>query len=271
METGLAGHTVVVTGATANIGRGIAIAFAAEGTNIGVIGRDEEAGARVCDELLERGAKDVLWQAADVTDREQVDRMVAATLDRFGAVDVLVNNVGGNVDIDAFVDSKPETWAADIALNLTSTLHCSHAVLPGMIERSYGRIVNIGSTAGLVGDSMLAVYSAAKGGVHAFTRVLAKEVGKHGITVNAVAPYGTIPDDPEHDVSRGSRFHPDGLFARLMATRPDAFLAMGAPTVMERQLARPSEIGAAAVYFASDAAEFVTGQVLAVDGGMQLA
>jgi 2-hydroxycyclohexanecarboxyl-CoA dehydrogenase len=271
METGLGGRTVIVTGATANIGRGIAIAFAAEGSSVVVVGRDEEAGARVCEGLLACGAKDARWEAADVTDRVQVDRMVAATLDRFGAVDVLVNNVGGNVDIDAFVDTAPETWAADIALNLTTTLHCSHAVLPGMIERSHGRIVNIGSTAGLVGDSMLAVYSAAKGGVHAFTRVLAKEVGKHGITVNAVAPYGTLPDDPEHDVSRGSRFHPEGLFARLMATRPDAFLSMGAPTVMERQLARPSEIGAAAVYFASDAAEFVTGQILAVDGGMQLA
>jgi len=271
METGLAGRTALVTGATANIGRGIAIAFAAEGSNVVVVGRDEEAGARVCNELIAGGAKDALWQAADVTEREQVDRMVATTLDRFGAIDVLVNNVGGNVDIDAFVDSQPETWAADIALNLTSTLHCSHAVLPTMIEQSHGRIVNIGSTAGLVGDSMLAVYSAAKGGVHAFTRVLAKEVGKHGITVNAVAPYGTIPDDPEREVSRGSRFHPDGLFPRLMQTRPEVFLAMGAPTVMERQLARPSEIGAAAVYFASDAAEFVTGQVLAVDGGMQLA
>jgi 2-hydroxycyclohexanecarboxyl-CoA dehydrogenase len=197
--------------------------------------------------------------------------MISSVLDRFGAVDVLVNNVGGNVDIDAFVDSKPDTWTADIALNLMSTLHCTHATLPGMIARSYGRIVNIGSTAGLVGDSMLAVYSAAKGGVHAFTRVLAKEVGKHGITVNAIAPYGTIPDDPEHEVSTGSRFHPDGLFARVMHTRPEAMSAMGRNTVLERQLARPSEIGAAAVYLASDAAEFVTGQVLAVDGGTQLA
>ena len=118
---------------------------------------------------------------------------------------------------------------------------------------------------------MLAVYSAAKGGVHAFTRVLAKEVGKHGITVNAIAPYGTIPDDPENEVSTGSRFHPEGVFARLMQTRSDVLVAMGRRTVMERQLARPSEIGAAAVYLASDAAEFVTGQVLAIDGGTQLA
>jgi 2-hydroxycyclohexanecarboxyl-CoA dehydrogenase len=271
METGLAGRTVVVTGATANIGRGIAVAFAAEGTNVVVVGRDDVAGARVCDALVTGGAKDALWHAADVTDRDQVDAMVAAALDRFGAIDVLVNNVGGNVDLDAFVDSKPEAWAADIDLNLTSTLHCTHAVLPGMIHRSSGRIVNIGSTAGLIGDPMLAVYSAAKGAVHAFTRVLAKEVGKHGITVNAIAPYGTIPDDPENEVSTGSRFHPDGLFPRLMQTRSDVFMAMGRRTVLERQLARPSEIGAAAVYLASDGAEFVTGEILAIDGGTQLA
>jgi 2-hydroxycyclohexanecarboxyl-CoA dehydrogenase len=271
METGLAGRTVMVTGATANIGRGIALAFAAEDTNVIAVGRDEEAGTRVCKALEAHGAKDVLWHAADVTDRVQVDEMLAAALDRFGAVDILVNNVGGNVDVDAFVDSKPDSWTADITLNLMSTLHCTHAVLPGMIGRSYGRIVNIGSTAGLVGDSMLAVYSAAKGGVHAFTRVLAKEVGKHGITVNAIAPYGTIPDDPEHEVSAGSRFHPDGIFARVMQTRPEAMASMGRDTVLQRQLARPSEIGAAAVYLASDAAEFVTGQVLAVDGGTQLA
>lgn len=271
METGLAGRTVIVTGATANIGRGIAVAFAAENANVVVVGRDEVAGRRVCDSLMAAGAKEVLWHAADVTDRRQVDGMVAATLDRFRAIDVLVNNVGGNIDIDAFVDSKPETWDIEIALNLMTTLHCTHAVLPGMIDRSYGRIVNIGSTAGLVGDLLLAVYSAAKGGVHAFTRVLAKEVGKHGITVNAVAPYGTMPDDPENELSTGSRYYPGGLFARLLDTRSEELMTMGRRTVMERQLARPAEIGAAAVYLASDGAAFVTGQVLAVDGGIQLA
>ena len=92
-----------------------------------------------------------------------------------------------------------------------------------------------------------------------------------GITVNAIAPYGTMPDDPENELSTGSRFHPDGVFARMQATRSDVFVGMGRQTVMERQLARPSEIGAAAVYLASDTAEFVTGQVLAIDGGTQLA
>jgi 2-hydroxycyclohexanecarboxyl-CoA dehydrogenase len=271
VETGLTGRTVVVTGATANIGRGVAIAFAAEGANVVVVGRDAAAGERVCEEVISGGAGGVLWQAADVTDRSQVDSMVSATLDQFGVVDVLVNNVGGNIDIDKFVDSDPETWRWDLDLNLLSTFHCTQAVLPGMIERQYGRIINIGSTAGLIGDPMLAVYSAAKGGVHAFTRVLAKEVGPHGITVNAVAPYGTLPEDPVRHVSSGSRYGPDGVFTRLLTTRADELMTMGRRTLLERQLAKPSEIGAAAVYFASDSAAFVTGQVLAIDGGTQLA
>ena len=271
MDTGLAGRTVVVTGGNANIGRGISLAFAAEHAQVVIVGRDAAAGCRVRDQALERGAKDALWHAADVTDRAQVDAMVDAVRARFGAIDVLVNNVGGNVDFDAFVDSDPRTWDRDIALNFTTTLHCTHAVLPGMIERSSGRIINIGSTAGLVGDPMLAVYSAMKGAVHAFTRVLAKEVGKKGITVNAIAPYGTLPEDLQRDVSTGSRFHPDGVIMRTMATRAAEMGSIGRRTVLERQLALPSEIGAAAVYLASDAAVFVTGQVLAVDGGTQIA
>ena len=271
METGLGGRTVVVTGATANIGRGVALAFAAEGANVVIVGRDAAQGGRVCDDALERGAKEAVWEAADVTDRADVDRMVDSVTERLGAIHVLVNNVGGNVGFDAFVDSDPQTWEQDIALNMLSTLHCTQAVLPGMIDQSYGRIVNIGSTAGLIGDANLTVYSAMKGGVHAFTKVLAKEVGRHGITVNAVAPYGTVPEDPERELSTGSRFHADGIFARVAATRGDELAALGRRTVMPRLTAVPAEIGAAVVYFASDAAAFVTGQVLAVDGGTLLA
>jgi len=271
METGLAGRTVVVTGGNANIGRGIALAFAAEGSNVVVVARDEAQGRRVLAQAAELGAKDTLWYTADVTDRAQVVDMVAAVHERFGAIDVLVNNVGGNVDLDRFVDSDPATWERDIALNITSTLNCTHAALPRMVERSSGRIVNIGSTAGLIGDPLLAVYSAMKGAVHAFTRVLAKEVGKQGITVNAIAPYGTMPDDFERDVSIGSRWHPDGVISRMVATRSEEMVVMGRRTALERQTAHPSEIGAAAVYLASDAAAFVTGQVLVVDGGVLLA
>jgi 2-hydroxycyclohexanecarboxyl-CoA dehydrogenase len=118
---------------------------------------------------------------------------------------------------------------------------------------------------------MLAVYSAMKGAVHSFTKVLAKEVGRHGITVNAVAPYGTLPDDLERELSTGSRFHPDGLFARLAETKGDLLFAMARKTVLERELARPSDVAAAVVYLASDAAAFVTAQVLYVDGGTCIA
>ncbi len=271
MDTGLTGRTVVVTGATANIGRAIALAFAAEGSNIVVVGRDDVQGPRVCEQSMERGAKDTLWLAADVTDRAQVLAMAEAAHGRFGAVDVLVNNVGGSVDVDPFVKSDPATWDRDIALTIGSTLNCTHAILPGMIERSHGRIINLGSTSGIVGDPNMAVYSAMKGAVHAFTKVLAKEVGRYGITVNAIAPYGTLPDDPEHDVSSGSRFHPQGMFAQLLVTKGEIMGAIARKTVMERQFAKPPEIGAAAVYLASDAAAFVTAQVLCVDGGTVIA
>ncbi|HXK22848.1 MAG TPA: SDR family NAD(P)-dependent oxidoreductase [Myxococcota bacterium] len=271
MQTGLAGRTVIVTGGNANIGRGIAHAFAAENANVAIVARDAAQGRRVVDELLAHGAHDALWHAADVTCRPEVDAMVDAVRARFGEIHVLVNNVGGNVAVDAFVDSDPKTWDQDIALNFKSTLNCTQAVLPGMIERSRGRILHIGSTAGLVGDPLLSVYSAMKGAIHAFTRVLAKEVGRHGITVNAIAPYGTMPEDPENAFSSGSRFHRDGVISRTLATRPQEMARIARRTVLERQLALPSEIGAAAVYLASDAAAFVTGQVLAVDGGTQIA
>jgi 2-hydroxycyclohexanecarboxyl-CoA dehydrogenase len=271
MDTGLAGRTVIVTGATANIGRAIALAFADEGSNVVLVGRDEAQGERMCAELAQRGASRALWCPADVTDREEVASMVAAALDAFGRVDVLVNNVGGNVGLDPFVESDPETWQREISLNFTSTLNCSHAVLPGMIQQGSGRIINIGSTSGLVGDPMLAVYSALKGAVHAFTKVLAKEVGKRGITVNAIAPYGTLPEDWSRDTSAGSRWKPDGLMTQLMATKGELMAGMARNTVLERQYAKPAEIGAAAVYLASDAAAFVTAQILCVDGGTQVA
>lgn len=271
METGLPGRTVVITGGHANIGRGITLAFAAERANVVIVGRDAEQGKRVCEEAIELGAASAFWYAADVIDRRQVQAMVAAVHDRHGGVEVLVNNVGGNVDVEAFVDSDPTTWQRDIDLNLTSMLNCTHAVLPHMIGKSWGRIVNIGSTAGLVGDAMLAVYSATKGAVHAFTRVLAKEVGKHSITVNAIAPYGTLPEDAAEETSRGSRFHPEGLYARLATTKPETLAAMSRPTVLDRTFARPDEIGSAAVYLASDAAAFVTAEVLCVGGGTLVA
>jgi len=271
MQTGLAGKVVIVTGATANIGRGIALAFADEGARVVVVGRDPVAGQLVAKLARERGAADALWRPADMTAEDDVAGMVADTIAAFGQIDVLVNNVGGNMAVTPFASSTPEQWRFDLEVNLMTTFRCTHAALPHMLARDSGRIVNIGSTAGFIGDRFLSVYSAAKGGVHAFTRVLALELGDSGITVNAIAPYGTRSEDPYSDMSSGSRLHPEtGVFALARAANPELFGSIGRKTALPRQQARPHEIGAAAVYLASDQAAFVTGTVLQVDGGVSL-
>jgi NAD(P)-dependent dehydrogenase (short-subunit alcohol dehydrogenase family) len=270
MDLKLAGQVVIVTGATANIGRAIALEFAQEGAKVVAVGRDAEAGARVAAEARSRGAADAVFVRADMLDRSTPAEVLRAA-EALGPVAVLVNNVGGNVGMGVFLESDPDTWQGDIDITLMTTLRMTHAVLPGMVERRAGRIVNIGSTAGLVGDYMLPVYSAAKAAVHGFTKVLAKEVGQHGITVNCVAPYGTIADDPAA-FSSGSRFNPkDGfMFTKFRQVEPGEMAKRGRKGPLERQLAKPEEVAAMVAYLASDRAAFLTGEVLTVDGGTLL-
>jgi NAD(P)-dependent dehydrogenase (short-subunit alcohol dehydrogenase family) len=270
MDLRLAGKCVVVTGATANIGRAIALDFAAEGAKLVMVGRDEEAGARVSALATERGAQAALFVKADMLDPDSPARILAAA-EPLGPVDVLVNNVGGNVGGGFFAKSDPRTWQGDLDITLMTTVRMTHAVLPGMIERRAGSIVNMGSTAGLVGDYMLALYSTAKSAVHGFTRVLAKEVGQHGIRVNSVAPYGTLSTDPEA-FSKGSRFHPDsGYFQTAFAgATPEDRAKVARQGVLERSIARPEEVSAVVVFLASERASFITGQILPVDGGTLL-
>jgi 2-hydroxycyclohexanecarboxyl-CoA dehydrogenase len=270
MDLGVADKVVIVTGATANIGRAIALDFAAEGAKVVAVGRDAEAGARVVALALERGGHEAVFVQADLLDAVSPGRIRDAA-ERIGPIAILVNSVGGNVGAGFFVDSDPASWQADIDITLMTTLRMTHAVLPGMIARGAGRIINIGSTAGLVGDYMLPVYSAAKSAVHGFTRVLAKEVGQHGITVNCVAPYGTVSDDP-NAFSRGSRFHPEHGFLRkaFSGTNPSDLAKRRRTGPLTRNIAKPEEVSAAVLYLASGRAEFITGQVLQVDGGTLL-
>jgi 2-hydroxycyclohexanecarboxyl-CoA dehydrogenase len=270
MDLGFKNKVVIITGATANIGRGIALDFAKEGAKVVAIGRDESAGAKVIARAKEHGAAQAIFVRADLLD-PAAPQTILDVAEKLGPVAVLVNNVGGNVASGFFAESDPATWAGDIDITLMTTLRMTRAVLPGMIARRAGRIVNIGSTSGLVGDYMLPVYSAAKAAVHGFTRVLAKEVGQHNVTVNCVAPYGTLASDPEA-FSSGSRFNRETGFMRTaFAGSSDYDAKMRRRTgPLERQLATPEDVSAAVLYLASDRASFITGQIFTVDGGTLL-
>ncbi|MFV8816971.1 SDR family NAD(P)-dependent oxidoreductase [Haliea sp. E17] len=271
MNLNLKNKVAIVTGATANIGRAIALELSAEGVYLVAVGRDREAGKQLVQAARAAGAEDAVFVAADLLDPDAPAAVLEAAAP-LGPVAVLVNGVGGNVDQGFFAESDPAKWQGDIDLNFGTVLRMTRAILPGMIEQAAGSIVNVGSTAGLVGDYMLPVYSAMKGAVHSFTRVLAREVGQHGIRVNAVAPYATMSRDPDA-LSKGSRFHPDNIgffteFAKDISDYDQA-MRMRQPLV-GRPFAIPEEVSGLVAYLASDRASYVTGQVWAVDGGSLL-
>ena len=246
------GKIAIVTGAGRGIGRGIAEKLAAEGATVVATDVDEatatETAATLSDGAL---GGDALGLTCDVASRESVDTMVAAVRDRFGRIDVLVNNAG-YAKVGPFVDSDPADWDRIIGINLYGVLHTSKAVLPIMVEQGGGRVVNLASDAGRVGSSGEAVYSAAKGGIIAFTKT-AREMARHQVAVNCVCPG---PTDT-------------ALFASVTEDNPklrDALIK----AIPLRRLAQPADLANAVAFLASDEAAYITGQTLSVSGGLSM-
>jgi 2-hydroxycyclohexanecarboxyl-CoA dehydrogenase len=247
-------RTVIVTGGGGGIGSATCRRFAAEGARVAVHDRDLEAAEKVAAEIRAEGGAAQAFRC-DITDRSAVDAAVAATEAAFGPVDVLVNNAGWDV-FKPFTRTEPAQWDRLIAINLTGALHMHHAVLPGMAARRKGRIVNISSDAARVGSSGEAVYAACKGGLVAFSKTIAREHARQGITVNVVCPG---PTDT-------------ALFAeyREGAGNPEKLMEAFTRSIPLGRIGQPDDLPGAVLFFASDDAAYVTGQVLSVSGGLTM-
>jgi NAD(P)-dependent dehydrogenase (short-subunit alcohol dehydrogenase family) len=271
MELGLAGRSVIVTGASGGIGRGLVLAFAEEGANVALASRDREQSERVAEAAKGLpGAVAVL--PTDVTRPAAVAALVAATEARFGPVDVLVNNAGG-VAYPRPTLEKPQAeleWELD--LNVWGVLHTTRAVGAGMVARGRGAIVNITSNSALSGEAaqQVAHYAGTKGYVMSFSKALAYEWGPHGVRINCVSPGWIVPWQSDH-VGAGSFWKKYGydFFGTPEAMAEQA--ATGAlPSVGNqplRRIGRPEDVAWATLFLASDRAAHVTGQLISVSGG----
>ncbi len=239
--------TVLITGASRGIGAAAAKWFAAHGYAVAVhYHQSAHEANRLVEELIQSGA-DAAAVQADIADAAQVDRMVAAVLDRFGHIDVLVSNAGV-AGQGLITETTDDEWDRMLGVNLSGTFYVCRAVLKSMISRKSGRIVTVSSMWGQVGASCEVAYSAAKAGIIGFTKALALEVAPSGIRVNCVAP-GVIDTD---------------MNAHLSA---DDMASLADETPCGR-IGKPEEVAAAIGFLAGDDADFITGQVLGVNGGM---
>lgn len=246
--------TVIVTGGGGGIGGATSRRFAAEGAKVAVYDMNLAAAEKIAAGIRAAGGQAAAFQC-DITDRTQVDAAVAATRTQLGPIDVLVNNAGWDI-FKPFVKTVPAEWEKLIAINLTGALHMLHAVLPGMAERKYGRVVNVASDAARGGSSGEAVYSACKGGLVALSKTLAREHARQGITVNVVCP-GPTDTALLAGVAEGAR-DPAKLIEAFTRAIPLGRLGQG------------EDLASAIAFMGSDDASFVTGQVLSVSGGLTM-
>jgi 2-hydroxycyclohexanecarboxyl-CoA dehydrogenase len=246
-------RVALVTGGASGIGRAVVRRLAREGARVAAADLDLAGAEEAAAEAKEAGGEG-LAVGMDVTDTGSVRAGVARVLETWGRIDVLAN-VAGWDRIRPFVETDEELWGRIIAINFRGVLATCHAVLPGMIERGGGAVVNVASEAGRAGSSGQAVYSGAKGAVISFSRALAREVARHGIRVNVVAP--GLTDTP--------------LLRRMIDEGNEKLIEAIVKATPIRRLATPEEVAEAVVFLASDRASFITGQTLGVGGGLVMA
>ena len=251
---GLQNKTVIVTGGGGGIGGAACRRFGEAGSRVAVFDINRESAAKTAADISQAGG---VAQAflCDITDHEGVKAAVAAAEAALGPISILVNNAGWDI-FRLFKDTTPADWQKLIAINLTGALNMHHAVLPGMLERRRGRIVNIASDAARVGSSGEAVYAACKAGLVGFSKTIAREHARHGISVNVVCP-GATNTALFDDYKKGAG-NPEKLEEAFRRATP-----MG-------RIGEPEDLPGAILFFASDDAAYVTGQVLSVSGGLTM-
>ncbi len=243
----LKGRTALVTGASRGIGRAIALALAEEGADVAVNYVSSEAPAKkVMEEIQKMGRKVILAQA-DVADFPDTFRMAQEVLKEFGHLDILINNAGVTSD-KTFVKMDHASWRKVLAINLDGVFNCTKVFIDQMLKQNYGRVVNITSVIGQIGNFGQANYAASKAGVMAFTKSLAKELAGKGVTVNAVAP-GFIETEMVGAI-------PEKVKSRLLEQIP------------LKRFGRAEEVGRAVVYVVSDDGDYITGAEISINGGL---
>jgi 2-hydroxycyclohexanecarboxyl-CoA dehydrogenase len=249
------GRVAVVTGAGGGIGGAISRRLAREGAKVAVLDRDGKAAESTAAAICGTGHGEAVAITCDITDRAAVDQAVTNTEAALGPLAILVNNAGWDV-FKPFTETVPDEWERLISVNLVGALNMHHAILPGMVERRSGRIVNIASDAARVGSSGEAVYAACKGGLVALSKTLAREHARHAITVNVVCPG---PTDT-------------ALFAGFKegAANPEKLIQAFERAIPLGRIGQPDDLPGAVAFFASDDAAYVTGQVLSVSGGLTM-